>query len=227
MADKVDSIDTEKKVEGFITRHRPLFLGLLITLVVGILALITIIAIHEQSTKKDLAAISTTEFALTKALPDGYTQLDVASRQETALAELEKYINKSGIVGVRANMLYADIAYQNADYANALDHYVSAATLSKKNYTAPLCWFNAGVCAEEIGNVADALNYYQSAVDYSGEFLLVSHALFSIGRIKDASGDCTGAAEAYQKLVDGYEGTTWAKLAQSRLIDLKADGLIE
>jgi tetratricopeptide (TPR) repeat protein len=90
-----------------------------------------------------------------------------------------------------------------------------------------LCWFNAGVCAEEIGNVADALNYYQSAVDYSGEFLLVSHALFSIGRIKDASGDCTGAAEAYQKLVDGYEGTTWAKLAQSRLIDLKADGLIE
>ena len=211
MADKVDSIDTEKKVEGFITRHRPLFLGLLITLVVGILALITIIAIHEQSTKKDLAAISTTEFALTKALPDG----------------LEKYINKSGIVGVRANMLYADIAYQKADYANALNHYVSAATLSKKNYTAPLCWFNAGVCAEEIGNVADALNYYQSAVDYSGEFLLVSHALFSIGRIKDASGDCTGAAEAYQKLVDGYEGTTWAKLAQSRLIDLKADGLIE
>lgn len=227
MADNVESLDTGKKVEGFITRHRPLFLGLLITLVLGVLALIAVIAIHEQSTKKDLSAISAAEFALTKALPDGYTELDVAARQETALAAVEGYLKKSGAVGVRANMLYADIAFQKADYATALESYATAARLSKKSYTAPMCWFNAGVCAEETGNVADALTYYQSAADYTGEFLLASHALFSIGRIKDASGDCAGAAEVYQKLVDGYEGTAWAKLAQSRLIDLKAAGLLD
>ena len=226
---KKEKKSADKKVEGFLTRHRTLVIGLLAAAVVAVIAIVVIQVVMENATKKNLAAIDSIEFALTnpKALPEGYSASDVASLQQTALDGLKPYLSKSGITGLRANMLAADVAFQQKNYAEALSYYLDAAKLSKKSYTAPLCWFNAGVCAEELGNTSDALTYYQNAVDYDGEFLLVAHALFSLGRVKESLSDYAGAKEVYQKLVDSHEGDTWTNLAQSRLIALKAQGLIE
>ncbi len=141
------------------------------------------------------------------------------------LDEIQPYLNKKNVVGVRANMLAASIAFQKKDYENSKTYWLAAFASGKKSYTAPVCKYNAAVCCEELGDNTKAAEYYESASD-AKDFLLVTHCLFSLGRVKEALNDFTGAAVAYNKLVDKYPDDEWTNVAQSRLIALKTEGKI-
>ena len=88
-----------------------------------------------------------------------------------------------------------------------------------------MCWYNAAVCYEELGDTASAITYFQKAADTVG-FGLASRALFNIGRIKDTAGDYEGAVTVYQQLNDAYPSDSWASLAMSRIIALRAEGKV-
>ena len=130
------------------------------------------------------------------------------------------------IVGVRANMLAAEIAYEKKDFSSSLSYWLTAAGIQKNSYLNPVCYFNAASCSEELNNDSDAATYYEMAAN-SKEFLLATRAMFNLARVKESLGDNAGAAEVYKNLVEGHPYDTWANLAQSRLIALKADGFIE
>jgi tetratricopeptide (TPR) repeat protein len=217
-------IGTEKKVESFMTRHRGLILGLGIFVLAVALVACVCFGVLDSQRKKGVAAVESIEYAYTNGF-DALTDEEIVARQNTALESLVPYTKKSGVVGVRANMLAADIYTFKKDYVNGIDYWLKAAELSKDNYTAALCRYNAGVCSEESGDVETALSYYEAA-STDTSFLLKPHVLFNIARLKEGKGDYAGAQEAYQTLTTDHPSSEWADLAQTRLIQLKLDGKI-
>ena len=123
-------------------------------------------------------------------------------------------------------MLAADIYFQKKDWAAGKDGYLKAAAAGEKLYTAPICYYNAGVCAEELGDNEAARSCYETAAEKE-DFYLAPHALFNAGRVSEALSDFAKAKESYQKIIDSYSGDEFTKLAHSRLIALKAAGRLD
>lgn len=214
-----------KKLAGFIETRKKFFIALLIVLVCFLIGYLVIASVADKNKEKGLQAIDEITYEMTDKSSD-IDENEVASRQNTAFEKASAYVKKGGIVGARANMLCADITYQQKKYAESAEFWKAAAEKSKKSYLAPLCYFNLAVCYEEAGNNDDAAAYYKLAAD-NNSFVMRTHAMFSYGRLLEAKGDYSTAAAAYTELYDNFSDDSWAYLAKSRLIALKKDGKIE
>lgn len=247
MSEKIQKESFADKLNASLAKSSKAILAVVVAIVVILLAVIVVSNVKASSAKKGLEQIETITYALTKEaeIPseDENTELseeekaakeaeteakkseDKLARQTTALEQLSSLSSKSGIVGVRANMLIADIKFDQKKYGEARDAYVKAAN-GEKAYTRALNNFNAGVCSEELGDNDSAEKYYKAASDDS-DFVLIDHALFSLGRVYEAKSDFENAKSTYEKLNDLHPTTSWGQLAKSRLIALKADGKIQ
>lgn len=221
---KKEKIDASEKVGSFVSKYRKTILFSAIAVIVIAVAVCVSIAVIENTNEKGISAMDAIEYVFTKDSAS-LSEDELATRQNTAMDALKPYLNKKNVVGVRANMLAASIAFEKKDFENSRTYWIAAANAGKKSYTSPVCNFNAGVCSEELGDNEKAIEYYTTASD-SEDFLLVTHCLFSLGRVKESVSDFTGASEVYQKLVDNYPNDDWTKLAQSRIISLSAEGKI-
>ena len=224
-AGKEEKKGAQEKVESFMMRNRVPLLALIGLLAAAAVALCVVFGIADSMRKKDLAALDAVEHALTKNSTD-LSDADLSARQDTALAGLSAYLSKGGVAGARANMLAADIYFQKKDWGAAKDCYLKAASAGEKHYTAGICYYNAAVCAEELGDNQGAAGYYETAAG-KDNFYLAPHALFNLGRISESLSDFAKAKESYQKIIDTYSGDEFTKLAHSRLIALKASGKLE
>ena len=232
MADNVVSMEKKKgdagaqqKVENFLLRNRKPLLGVIAVLVVAAIAVSVVFCVLDVSRKAGLKAVDAIENTYTKN-NDSLSDAELESRQNAALEALAPYLAKKSVVGIRASMLAAEIYFERKNFAESLTHWVNAASYNEKAYTAPICYYNAAVCNDEVGNKDEAASYYSKAAEKK-DFYLASHALFNVGRIKESAGDYAGAVVAYQKAIDLYASDDYAKLSQSRIIALKADGKAE
>ena len=224
MAD-YEEVTASKKLAGFIEKRKTVFITILIVLVCLLIGYVVCASIANNNKVKGLQAIDEITFELTDK-SSSLSDSEITARLNTAMEKASAYISKGGIVGARANMLCADIAYQQKKYAESADFWKAAAEKSKKSYIAPLCYFNLAVCSEETGNNADATAYYKLAAD-NKNFVMRTHAMFSYARLLEANGNYADAAATYTELNDSFSGDAWANLAKSRLIALKKDGKIE
>ena len=225
MAEKFKQETSAEKLDSFLTRNRKAILTIALIVVVAVIVATACVVVTAKNTEKGLAKVD----AITYALIQNASALEgdaLAARQDEALKQLVDYTGKGGIVGVRANMLAGDVYFQKQDYENAKTAWLKAAQAKKKAYTAPLCYYNAASCSEELNNNEDAAKYYEKAAS-SKDFILRSHALFNHARVKESLGNINEAQEVYQQLIDDYPYDSWANLAQSRLIALKAEGKIQ
>ena len=224
MADNVVTLktkkeNTEEKVTGFMTRNRSLIVCIVVIAVVAVAAACVCIGLNESAVKKGLSKVDAVEYTLTKdsaSLEDE----EAALRQTAALADLESLTKKKNVVGVRANMLSADITFAQKNYEASRTFWLNAAEAGKKSYTAPVCYYNAGVCSEELGDAVSAADYYGKAAS-APDFLLVTHAMFSQGRVLESLSKTEEALAVYKNLAEKYPNDTWSNLAQSRVIALE------
>ena len=221
---KKEVTSAQKKLDGFMTRHRKPILITALLVVLAAIGVCVYVGIVDSQRKSALAQIDKIEYDYTNKF-DSLTEEEIVARQNSTLEALAPYTGKKGVVGVRANMLAADINFAKKDYVNSKDFWIAAAEADLKSYTSPICYYNAGVCYEETGDNQSASLYYQKAVD-NEKFLLDARALMGIARTKENSGDYSGAAEIYQKLIDDYGTDDWTDLAQSRLLQLQIDGKV-
>ena len=219
-----ESKNAEKKLEGFVSKNRKFLLIILCALVLAAVVVCVCLAVRDSGIKKGLKAVDSIEYSYTKN-SENLSEEEIAERENTALTELGAYVSKSGVVGARANLLAADIYFTQKNYESALDSYKKVAAASKKAYTSPIAYYNAGVCSEELGKLEDAYEFYTLACDCE-DFYLVSHALFTQGRVAEKLENYENAKKSYSKLVDSYPDDEWTKLAQSRLVALKIEGKI-
>ena len=220
-----EDLTFSKKMNAFLEKNRKIVIGVFGALLLAIIAFIVVEIVISKTATKNLAAVDALSFELT----DGSGTLeeaDLATRRDSVLEKLVPYTKKSGVAGVRANMLAAEIEYQKKNYEEALAYWDNAAAKGKKAYTASLAYYNKGVCLELLNRLDEAAESYKIASD-DDEFLLKSHALFSYGRVLEASGKYAEAVEAYQKLNDEYPDESWTNLAKTRILELKIEGKAE
>lgn len=194
-------------------------------LLLGAVCAVVVISVNEKTIEKGLGKIDLISYELTNKSYD-LSETEIAARQDKAVSSLSELVGKSGIVGVRANMLSAEIYYQKKDFENARSAWLAAAQKGKNTYIAPIAFFNAASCSEELGNLDDAAAGYKSASEVK-DFYEAAHALFSLGRVQEAKEDFVAAAASYQALVDKSPEDSWAKLAKNRLVSLKISGKVE
>jgi tetratricopeptide (TPR) repeat protein len=207
-------------IEAFLIKYRIILLSVIGALFFAALVSGIVFAVTSSIHKKGLEALDNITTTLT-ASSEEYEQAAI-----DALARLETLVTSGGIVGARANMLAAEIHFKDKNWTDARNAWLKAADLRKSSYLAPLALYNAAVCSEELGEPDAALQYFEKAAA-ARDFALKGHALFNAGRIKDAQGDYEGAAKSYTELTDTYADDSWANLAMSRLIALRAEGKIQ
>lgn len=223
-----ERIEEERKgladsVGGFLTRYRVLFIGGIVALIVVAVAWGILSSVSTASHRKGLNQLESIVYTLSKAEEDS-----IEAARETALSQILDLAagNKGNIVGLRANMAAAEIYFSQKQWAEAKDCWLAAATVETDAYTAPLCYYNAAVCAEELADVEGAIACYESALA-SDSCDFKTHVLFSLGRLHEEGGDFAAASESYMELQNSYPSDSWTNLAESRLIALRAEGRIQ
>lgn len=225
MAEKNEKTTASAKLEGFLSKNKKGVLTALIVVLVLVFGFIAFEIVKTTSSKKNLAKVEALYYSLITDSAD-LDDAAVAKRSTECLEGLASYTNKGGIVGVRANMLSAELAYLAADYEGAVAYYDAAVAKGKKSYTAPICLYNKGSCYEQLNKLNDAAEAYRAAAEFE-EFGMAAHAYFSLGRVLETLGDYAGAAEAYNTLNSKFTDDDWGNLAKTRVIDLKSQGKIE
>lgn len=215
---KFEKATVGEKVAGYVETRQKVLFSVLVAVVAAVVVFAVAVTVKTKNAEKGLSAIDLISYTLT----ENSSSLDdeaLAERKKNAISALEEYNRKGGVVGVRANMLSAEIAYSDKDYGNASSYWVSAVNKGKKSYTSPICAFNAATCFENLGDYENAEKYYKMASG-AEDFLLASRANFSLGRVREARGDKDGAIEAYNSVVANDPDSSWADLAKTRLIKL-------
>ncbi len=221
----VEKKSLSENLGDFILRNLRVIFVFCGVLLLGAVCAVVVISVNEKTIEKGLGKIDLISYELTNKSYD-LSETEIAARQDKAVSSLSELVGKSGIVGVRANMLSAEIYYQKKDFENARSAWLAAAQKGKNTYIAPIAFFNAASCSEELGNLDDAAAGYKSASEVK-DFYEAAHALFSLGRVQEAKGDFVAAAASYQALVDKSPEDSWAKLAKNRLVSLKISGKVE
>ena len=215
---KFEKATAGERLSQFMLKYRMQIIILTAAVVTGIVVYGISAAVVSSLTVKGISFVDTVEYDFIKG-SDSLSEAEIETRRSDAMT-------KGGIVGVRANMLAADIAYARKDYAAAKSYWTAVAAKGAKSYTAPLAYYNMAVCDENTGNLAEAAANYGKASDVK-DFPLASHARFSEARTYEALGDYKKASEAYTKLTAAARADAWTNLAETRLIALKAEGKIE
>ena len=213
------------KLSAFIEKNRKTFLIALLAVIVAVAGFIVLEKIKSASTVKALEVIDEITFTLT----DGSAALgdsELQARRDDALDNLAAYTSKSGPAGVRANMLCAELVYQQKQYDKAIGYWKAAAEKGKKAYTAPLSYYNIASSYEQLGNTDEALDYYKKAAETT-DYVLKAHAQFSYGRLLETKENYSEAVAVYKKLNDDSPVVKWANLAKSRIIALETEGKVE
>lgn len=220
---KTEKKTVGEKVAAFLIKYRVLFLSIIGICIVAAIVVGVVLTVSESYRKKALTDLDGILQPVVNA-----SETDLTSVQDTAIPELLALAerNKSNIAGVRAYMALAEIYFNREQWADAMDAWVRAAAIDEKAYTAAVCYYNAAVCSEELGDVETAVLYYEKVL-VNKECLFVPHVLFSLGRLAEESGDYASAGERYSTLVDTYSSDSWASLAKSRLIELSVEGKIQ
>ena len=224
MAD-YEEMTASKKLAAFIEKNKKAFIAILIVLVCCLIGYIIFASVAKSNKAKNLQALDEISYELTHKSND-LEDAEVESRIATALEKAAPLTKKGGIVGARANLFCAELAFSQEKYEDAANYWKDAAVKAKKSYLAPISYFNLATCYENLGNADAALENYKLAAD-NNDFVMRAHAMFSYGRILETKGDYATAAAAYTELNDNFPGDSWAKLAKSRLISLKNEGKIE
>ncbi len=232
MAANVKVRDDEKKtvsetVSAFLIKYRLVIIGLVAVLFAAAIITGIVFGVSSHIHAKGFAELDT----LTVSFSDAKKNLtggELTAKEDEILASLKELggKNRRNDVGARSYMLAAEISFSRGAWDDARSSWISAAQANPKSYTAPLCYYNAAVCSEELGDTDAAVEYYGEAV-LSDTFGRKPRAIFNIGRIEDQRGNYTAAATQYELLTAQYPADNWSSLAESRLIALRAEGKIE
>ena len=225
MSDKTEKTTTSVKLNGFLEKNRKPVLITFIVVLVLVIGVIAAAVVVSTTSKKNLAAVEGFYYEMIDS-SSSLEDAEITKRATECVEKLAPYTNKSGIAGVRANMLSAELTYALKDYAAAATYYDAAIAKGKKAYTAPICYYNKAACYEELGKLSEAEEAYKVAAEFE-DFELASHAYFSLGRVREAQGNYEGAAEAYRTLNDKVSDDDWKNLAKTRLIELESKGKVQ
>jgi tetratricopeptide (TPR) repeat protein len=200
----------------FIQNHRKPLLVILAVIALGIIGFIAVFSVVNVLQRSAIVRVD--EYAARLADLDDLT----SSEADGLLEELSDFAPKTfGYSAGKAWSLIAEIQAARKEWAAAEEAWLMASEKAPKIFLAPFSLFNAGVAAEEQGNLDRAIEYHTRCVEYNGLNPAAVRAQFSIGRIQEQRNNTEDAIEAYRKVTENWgSNTNWSSLARSRIIAL-------
>jgi tetratricopeptide (TPR) repeat protein len=216
-----ETVSLPQAVNNFLQKNRVLLITVFVALFAIIGAFFVFSVVIENRNKTAFEQIETTlnDWETARAASD---KAGLAAKEDGYIASLKKIAdsNKGSFGGARANMTIAEIYFSRKDWQNAQSYYLAAAKAAPKAYTAGLNYFNAGICADELGKSDEAISLLNKAIALDN-FAMQPRALFNVGRIEEQRSNVEAANAAYAKLAEKYPDDDWTLLAKSRMIALK------
>lgn len=210
-----------QKINDFLAKSRTVIIVALAAFVIVLGAIFAFSVINDNRKATAFESVDTivTKWEEARSAAD---KSGLSSSEDGFVASLQKVAdaNKANFGGTRANMAIAEIYFSRKDWQNAQKYYLAAIACSPKAYTAGINYFNAGVCADELGVAEDAVKYLTKASECEN-FAMKSRAIFNLGRVEEQRSNKDAALAAYGKLVEKYPDDDWTLLAESRIIALK------
>jgi tetratricopeptide (TPR) repeat protein len=214
-----EHVSVATRINDFLGAYKVIIISACAVVLVGIAVLLAVTVITDNSNKKSFetieSAVSDWEEARSAEDKSG-----LAAKEDELIAALSKIAKSKNFAGSRASMTIAEIYFSRKDWKNAADNYIAAANAMPKAYSAGINWFNAGVCADELGNSDEAIEHFNKALALEN-FAMKPRAQFSIGRIEEQRGKTAEAITAYEQMSEKYPSDDWTSLAKSRLIALQ------
>ena len=212
-----------QSVDSWLGRHIKLIASIVIAVVavIVIAAIVTVVVNNNQSKryeKLDAVTASYAEFSAMDGDAEGYAE---AKNNVIAGAE-ELAKNPKNYPGAKANLILADMAFNDGDYNKAIELYSLVASSQTKTFLREVALMSLAASYEEKGDKAAALKVYNDFFDeYDTESFYSSRALFNAARLTEET-DKALAISIYEQLIAYFESynSEYAKLAKSRVAQL-------
>ena len=212
-----------QSVDSWLGRHIKLIASIVIAVVavIVIAAIVTVVVNNNQSkryVKLDAVTASYAEFSAMDGDAEGYAE---AKNNVIAGAE-ELAKNPKNYPGAKANLILADMAFDDGDYNKAIELYSLVASSQTKTFLREVALMSLAASYEENGDKAAALKVYNDFFDeYDTESFYSSRALFNAARLTEET-DKALAISIYEQLIAYFESynSEYAKLAKSRVAQL-------
>ncbi len=212
-----------QSVDSWLGRHIKLIASIVIAVVAVIVisAIVTVVVNNNQSKryeKLDAVTASYAEFSAMDGDAEGYAE---AKNNVIAGAE-ELAKNPKNYPGAKANLILADMAFDDGDYNKAIELYSLVASSQTKTFLREVALMSLAASYEENGDKAAALKVYNDFFDeYDTESFYSSRALFNAARLTEET-DKALAISIYEQLIAYFESynSEYAKLAKSRVAQL-------
>ena len=212
-----------QSVDSWLGRHIKLIASIVIAVVavIVIAAIVTVVINNNQSKryeKLDAVTASYAEFSAMDGDAEGYAE---AKNNVIAGAE-ELAKNPKNYPGAKANLILADMAFDDGDYNKAIELYSLVASSQTKTFLREVALMSLAASYEENGDKAAALKVYNDFFDeYDTESFYSSRALFNAARLTEET-DKALAISIYEQLIAYFESynSEYAKLAKSRVAQL-------
>jgi tetratricopeptide (TPR) repeat protein len=205
----------------FIRKNRKALVAVAIACVVILIGIAAGFSVRENMLSRKIGQVE----ALIERYEELRFDINESEREADVQALLDDLnalaVKSGGFAGTRSYFLIANIHADRKNWAEAEKAWILAAQKGARGYLAPVSWFNAGVAAEEAGDIENAIAHYNEAVTFADSFPGASKAQFAIGRLEEGRGNREAALEAYRVLIERWPlDTIWINLANSRLIAL-------
>lgn len=154
------------------------------------------------------------------SLDDGQLKDKLMTLNEDFGVVLELYPKSSA--ASRSAYYIGNTLYRYEEYEEALEYYAKGARIKQKSYSALLCVQGEASCYEQLEDYQNAQNRYNHIIDKYGDSFLVPMVRFSLGQIYEKQNMYDDAREQYNSIVTDYSWSSWADLAEKKILLLKS-----
>jgi tetratricopeptide (TPR) repeat protein len=121
----------------------------------------------------------------------------------------------------RSAYYLGNIMFRYGEYEEALSYYEKGAQIKSKGYSALLCIQSQATCYEQLEEYDKAEEQYKRIIDKYDKSFLVPMVRFSLGQIYEKQGKYKEAKEQYDVIVTDYSWSSWADLAEKKMLVLQ------
>jgi len=216
-----------KKTEQFISKNlKTILLAVLALIILGgaFFTVNHVLAKREQEAEGIFSKIylAYSDANADSSLEDEQLRDKLMGLNEDFNVVLEQYPKSSA--ASRSAYYMGNTLYRYGEYEDALEIYIKGANIKQKSYSALLCVQGEASCFEQLEDYQNAQNRYNFIIEKYSDSFLVPMVRFSLGQIYEEQELFDEAKEQYNTIVTDYSWSSWANLAEKKILLLKNKG---
>ena len=224
-----ESRTAENVINDFIGKYRKVLLAAGIIILVAVVAVCAAVGIIQSRNENMFNSLLDLENRYNSILAMDDTSAEYAAERDSFISDAEALSAEAGLKkyqGAKAELMIADLLFDEGDYQSAADRYNAVASAQSGTYLGPLALMNAAAAYDEMGSTDEALSLYNVVFDtYGSDNAFAPKALFNAARIYEAQGNIELAKATFEQLTGLYASSPsgeseYAKMAEAHLIAL-------